>query len=443
VSRTLGGLALVVLWPWLVTPAAGVDPRPGEASAGGVSRPNVVLIIGDDHAWTDFGFMGSPEARTPAIDRLASEGLTFTRGYVTTALCSPSLATLLTGLHPHQHGITGNDPAPGLDRDAWLTRFLEHPMLPQLLADAGYRTLHTGKFWIREPAAVGFTDGMGATDRHGGRALAIGRDTMQPIDDFLDAAVAEDRPFFVWYAPFLPHTPHNPPQRLLDRHAAVADEDHRRYLAMIEWLDETCGHLLDGLEARGVADDTVVIYLSDNGWNAFGKSFPYENGVRTPLIVRWPRRVQPRLERERLAENIDVVPTILAAAGVPVPEGLPGVNLLDDEAVAARKTIFLANYAHDMADPDDPAASLWTRSCIHGWWKLLAWVEDPPEVKPSLGGWQHKDPAAMRELYDLEADPHETRNLAAERPELVRELEALLDAWWTPQRAVNPGPPGR
>ena len=91
-----------------------------------------------------------------------------------------------SGLHPHQHGITGNDPVKGLDREAWLDRFFTHPMLPRMLADAGFLTLHTGKYWMRQPAAAGFTDDMGATDRHGGKALAIGRETMQPIDDFLE-----------------------------------------------------------------------------------------------------------------------------------------------------------------------------------------------------------------------------------------------------------------
>jgi uncharacterized sulfatase len=396
-------------------------------------RPNVLLIIGDDHAWTDYGFMGSTAVRTPHIDRLAAEGLAYTRGYVTTALCSPSLATLLTGLHPHQHGITGNDPVKGLDREAWLDRFFTHPLLPRILADAGYLTLHTGKYWMRQPAAAGFTDDMGATDRHGGKALAIGRETMQPIDDFLDRAGRAEKPFFVWYAPFLPHTPHTPPARLLERYADVADLPERRYLAMVEWFDETVGHLMTGLDRRGIAENTLVILLADNGWRAFGKSSPYENGVRTPIVLRWPARVKPRIDRESLAGNIDIVPTILAATGVPAPQGLPGIDLLDAGAVAARDTLFLANYAHDMASPAEPDKSLWSRSCIQGSWKLVSWRPDPPEIKPSLGAWQHKDPEAMQELFDLAADPHETKNLATAQPERVRDMQMRLDTWWNPE----------
>ena len=108
-------------------------------------QPNIVLIISDDHAWTDYGFAGHPHAKTPNIDRLAAEGLTYTRGYVTTAICSPSLATMLTGLYPHQHGITGNDPHQGQNRADWIDPFFKKPQLPRLLTDAGYMTLHTGK----------------------------------------------------------------------------------------------------------------------------------------------------------------------------------------------------------------------------------------------------------------------------------------------------------
>ena len=108
-------------------------------------QPNVVLIISDDHAWTDYGFAGHPHAKTPHIDRLAAEGLTFTRGYVTTAICSPSLATMLTGLYPHQHGITGNETIRGKNRADWSEPLFNNPQLPRLLAVAGYLTLHTGK----------------------------------------------------------------------------------------------------------------------------------------------------------------------------------------------------------------------------------------------------------------------------------------------------------
>ena len=405
--------------------------------------PNVVLIISDDHAWTDYSFTGHRHARTPQIDQLAREGLTYTRGYVATAICSPSLATMLTGLPAHRHGITGNDPVvttgddPVAARDRFIEPFLELPQLPRLLKNAGYRTMHTGKFWMRDPALVGFTDHMGPTGRHGGEALAIGRKTMEPINRFLDSSIAQKKPFFLWYAPFLPHRPHNPPARLLKKHADVGDPAKRKYLAMVEWMDETTGELLSMLTDKKVTDNTLVIYLADNGWNDFGKAFPYENGVRTPIILRWPNRITPRLDTKDLATNLDLMPTILDACNVGLPKGLPGVNLLDQAAVRKRKEIFLANYAHDMVAADKPQKSLWTRSCIDGNWKLIVWQNPTPAVLPYNGGHRRKTPPLEGtnkdfELFNLAIDPHETKNVAAEYPERVDKMLAALNHWWQP-----------
>ena len=413
-------LSVVFVFAVFVFPATAADSK----------QPNVVLIISDDHAWTDYSFAGHTHARTPNIDRLSAEGLTFTRGYVTTAICSPSLATMLTGLYPHQHGITGNDPVRGQDRADWIEPFFKKPQLPRQLADAGYLTLHTGKYWMKHPSHVGFTDDMGSTGRHGGQALSIGRKSMKPIYDFIDKAQRQKKPFFVWYAPFLPHTPHNPPERLLKKYAAIKNPAKAKYMAMIEWLDETCGDLMEQLNKKGVADNTLVLYLADNGWNEYGKAHPYENGVRTPFIAHWPGKIKPRKDERQLVSNIDIVPTILSAAGIKPPASLPGINLLDEKAVAKRNTIFLSNFAHDMVSATEPEKSLWTRSCIHGKWKLVAWIENPPNVRPWAGGHRHKNPDTNLELFDLLADPHETNNLANAHPEVVRDLASRIDDWW-------------
>ena len=393
-------------------------------------QPNIVLIISDDHAWTDYSFAGHPHANTPNIDKLASEGLTFTRGYVTTAICSPSLATMLTGLYPHQHGITGNDPVPGEDRLKWIDPFFKKTHLPKQLADAGYLTLHTGKFWMGHPDRVGFTDDMGSTGRHGGQALAIGRKSMKPIYNFIDKASEQGKPFFVWYAPFMPHTPHNPPERFLKNYSDIKNKSKAKYLAMIEWFDETCGELMGQLKKKGVADNTLVLYIADNGWNDYGKAHPYENGVRTPIIAHWKGKLEPRMDKRRLVSNIDVVPTILSAANIQIPSFLSGINILDDLALSNRDTIFLSNFSHDMVSPSDPVKSLWTRSCVHGKWKLVSWIDNPPQVRPWGGGHRHKNPDANLELFDILADPYETKNLAASHPEIVRDLVARIDNWW-------------
>lgn len=206
-----------------------------EAYAAENTKPNFVVIISDDQAYHDFGFMGHKEIQTPHLDRLAEQSLVFTRGYVTTALCAPSLATMLTGQYPHTHGWTGNDPAKEIGgwakRGKWIAKFGQSPQLPALMAEAGYLSLHTGK-----------------------------------------------------------------------------------YYAMVDWLDETCGDLLGHLDEKGLSDNTVVLFICDNGWphgdsgyrGHVGKQTPWEQGVRAPIMIRWPGKVEAAREEIRLASNVDL-----------------------------------------------------------------------------------------------------------------------------------------
>ena len=188
-------------------------------------KPNIVLILSDDQAWTDYGFMGHPKIQTPHLDKLAKESLTFTRGYVPSSLCCPSLASVITGLYPHQHKITSNDPPipqgmkprqfqasaafkEGRDQ---ANRYMDAlPTLPKLLVKDGYLALQTGKWWQGDYKHGGFTHGMTKGGRHGDAGLDIGRKTMQPIYDFIGEAKQAQKPFFVWYAPMMPHDPHTP-----------------------------------------------------------------------------------------------------------------------------------------------------------------------------------------------------------------------------------------
>lgn len=174
------------------------------AATAWAAPPNVVLIISDDQAWTDFGFMKQAPVRTPHLDRLAARSAVFRRGYVPTSLCRPSLATIITGLYPHQHGITGNDPPPGTDRTALLKHIRAVPTLPRLLAAKGYRSFQTGKWWEGNYSEGGFTAGMTHGDpKHGGRhgdlGLHIGREGLKPIFDFINSC--GESPYFLWYAP--------------------------------------------------------------------------------------------------------------------------------------------------------------------------------------------------------------------------------------------------
>jgi len=253
---------------------------------------------------------------------------------------------------------------------------------------------------------------------------------MKPIYDFIAKAQSQSKPFFVWYAPFLPHTPHTPPERLLAKYKdKTANLGQAKYFAMCEWLDETCGELLKHIDDKGLRDNTVVIYLSDNGWSQGVAGFRgskqtlWEQGVRQPIMIRWPGQAEPRRDEEHLTSNIDIAPTILAAAGLSVPATMAGINLLDDWATAARKAIFLEDFAHNMAAPDAPGKTLEARGVISGNWKLL--VTQAPAKAGSRPGTEEY-------LFNLKKDPKEVENLASANRRKVEELMKVLNEWWNP-----------
>ena len=417
------------------------------------SPPNILLIISDDQAWTDYGFMGHPAIKTPHLDELARQSILFRRGYVPTALCRPSLLTLATGQYAHRHGVTGNDPSPKYaepdspedrDRRARLISSIDSlDTVPRLLAEHGYLSHQSGKWWEGSYQRGGFTHGMtrGFPEpggRHGDDGLRIGREGLEPIRKFLAEAVSKSKPFFLWYAPFLPHSPHNPPERLLekyrqpDRPLTVA-----KYFAMCEWFDETCGELLGLLDENQVREDTLVIYVTDNGWiqdpespgyAPRSKQTPYEGGIRTPILFSWPGRLAPG-ERSEVISSIDVVPTLLAAAGARVPDNLPGLNLMEQltrQQPIAREAIFGETFAHDIADIDNPEASLLFRWCIAGRWKLLLTYDGEVHRYASTHPRTEKRP----QLFDLLSDPHEQQNLAKDHPEIVAELAGRIADWY-------------
>lgn len=415
-----------------------IEARRDGAVRRSEKRPNVVLIIGDDQHWSDYGFMGSTAVKTPHLDALARQGLVFTRGYVPTSLCCPSLASLITGVLPHRHRITGNEPprpAPGTsvpDRATYVRQVREMvsfidaiPTVPELLRGRGYWCLQTGKWWLGSYRRGGFTHGMTHGDpsrggRHGDHGLTIGRRGLDPIWRFVDEA--GDRPFFVWYAPFLPHTPHNPPKHLLEQYRESSPTLHiARYRAMCTWFDATVGELMAGLEKRGLADDTLFVFTCDNGWiqrpdrggyAPRSKRSPYDGGLRTPIIVRWKGRVAPG-RRDAPVMTTDAVRTILEVTGAPLPEGLPGLDLRNPAATARGRVLTSAVFRHNARDIQRPESNLTHRWAVRDQYKLIVPVGDGPV-----------------QLFDVVADPDERTDLAADRREVVRELTKRLDAWW-------------
>jgi arylsulfatase A-like enzyme len=390
-------------------------------------KPNVILIVADDQGWTDFGFMGHEVVATPHLDKLAGQSATFPFGYVPTSLCRASLATLLTGQFAHQHLICCNDPPDEVDRAKMHPFIKKAPALPRLLKEAGYISLQTGKYWEGHYSNAGFTSGMTTKGRHGDEGLVIGRKTMKPIYDFIDGR--KDKPFFVWYAPMMPHEPHNPPERLLkkyeskDRHIKLA-----KYYAMIEWFDETIGELMAYLDKKELTKNTLVVFVVDNGWiqetgdkkttrgwfAPKSKLSPYDGGLRTPVLLRWPGKTKAA-KYDDLVSTVDIAPTILSACGVKVPESMAGLNLLDvasGKGALKRKAVFGEIFEHTAKDIDKPGVNLTHRWVREGDWKLIVPVKGKVE------------------LYDVKRDPFEKENVANKEKVRVEGLTKTLDAWW-------------
>ncbi|WP_136482906.1 sulfatase-like hydrolase/transferase [Cognatitamlana onchidii] len=404
--------------------------------------PNIVFILSDDQSWTDYSFMGDENIETPRIDQFASESLTFTQSYVPTPLCSPSLATIITGLYPKDHGILGNDKVYDRvkgDRKASqknraeaykpiISAFEKQTTLPDMLKEKGYLSFQTGKWWHGNHKIGGFDDGMTHGDpnrggRHGDYGLEIGRKGLDTINSYVDLALKEKKPFFLWYAPFLPHRPHTPPQRLLDKYLKKTDSEHlAKYWAMCEWFDETCGQLFDMFEEKGLTENTLFVYVCDNGWRQDptksgymkdSKRAPYDMGIRTPIMYKWKGKITPKMDKSTITSSIDMVPTVLDILGIEKPENLPGLSVLDEKALAERKGIFGEVYAHDF---DTIENSMFYNMAIFPPYKII--IPDPVRKKNEVV-----------QLFNITEDPFEKNNIAESHPEIVEELTAKITAF--------------
>ncbi|TNJ44963.1 sulfatase-like hydrolase/transferase [Tamlana fucoidanivorans] len=400
--------------------------------------PNIVFILSDDQAWTDYSFMGHEHIDTPRLDQFASESLTFTQSYVPTPLCSPSLATIITGLYPKDHGILGNDKVyergniRGKERtEAYkpvISAFEKQTTLPDMLKEKGYLSFQTGKWWHGNHRVGGFDYGMTHGDperggRHGDFGLQIGRKGLDTINSYLNLAAKEKKPFFLWYAPFLPHQPHTPPQRLLDKYLSKAPTEYvAKYWAMCEWFDETCGQLFDLIEAKGQMENTLFVYVCDNGWvqepdkNTYvktSKRAPYDLGIRTPIMYKWKGKIAPKMDNKTITSSIDMVPTVLGILGIEKPANLHGVSVLDEETLAERKGVFGEVYAHDF---DTIENSMFYNMAIFPPYKII--IPDPVRKKDEVV-----------QLFNIEVDPFEQHNLADANPDIVADLTAKITAF--------------
>ena len=404
-------------------------------------RPNFVFLFADDMGWNDVGFNGRKSWSTPNLDRLAAQGTVFTRWYVGMPLCAPSRACLLTGKYNIHNGVTSNS----ADLPA------SEVTLAEALAPLGYTSVLYGK-WHRgqlpdgsftHPLDQGFRETFGFLDakhawEHFPEFLYRGRDKV-PVrgytaDLFADEAIRflrshGERPFFL-YVPFIePHFYIESPQDDLALYKGkFAEKDpskpyNAHYAAMIHRLDAAIGRILQALDETGLAQNTIVIFTSDNGAtfeagnqgasNFHDSNHPFrgqkrsleEGGIRVPGLVRWPGRVPAGRKFDQPVHMIDVFPTLLAAAGgVPDPAWkVDGLNLLEvwmGKAPMPERTLFWEWKAegYDM------------RAAMRGDFKLL-------------------DISGSRFLYNVRQDPGERRTVAAEYPELFKRLRQELESW--------------
>jgi len=447
----LGGGAAACALPrtaWAEREAAGTPvPRPARDKPLRRARgkPNIVLIVADDLGWNNVGYHGGA-ARTPNIDRLAREGVELDR-FHSAPLCSPTRAGLMTGRHPLRFGIGCSVITP------WRKHGIpaEERILPEVLARAGYRRRgcvgkwHLGHSHVRyHPLSRGFTHFYGCyngaldyftrrregqTDWHRGHRPA--RETGYTTHLISKEAAAfvrsspADEPFFLYVPYTAPHSPLQAPEKYLAMYGELPEKP-RAYAAMVTAMDEGIGGILSALDAKGVADDTFVLFFSDNGAGIGGDNKPlrggkasvFEGGVRVPAVARWPNGgVRGGGKVACPMGFIDVLPTLMRIAGVADHGGRPldGVDVLD---AMARKS----------AGPERPWYSYvgyGTKDQLavtEGEWKLI--YVGPRILKtpdPRTGGAVH--------LFRIREDPNETTDLADKHPEVVRRLLAKVKTY--------------
>ncbi len=417
------------------------------ASLHAADKPNIVLIFADDLGINDLGCYGRKDQRTPNLDKLATQGIRFTSAYCAQPICSPSRAALMTGKCPARLHITNFLPG----RADAPTQKLKQPriegQLPleewtiaELLKGAGYATGLFGKWHLggaeHSPTAQGFDEVLmppGNTkpsDVEGGKGeYAI----TAAAEKFMEAN--KERPFFCYVPHNNPHIPLGAKPELIEKNAASY---HPTYAAMIETLDDTVGRMMAKVEALGLTEKTIFIFTSDNGglhclefpgtpathntpFRA-GKGYLYEGGLREPLIVRWPGTVKAGSETAEPVVLTDLVPTLLLSAGVDPAktvgplDGVDITKLLRGEKMSQRALFWhFPNYTNQGGRPAGAVRD--------GQWKLVEQYED--------GGV---------ELFDLNTDIGETKNVAADQPKITDDLKKKLADWRTSVGAQMPVP---
>jgi arylsulfatase A-like enzyme len=418
------------------------------AAAGtSTAKPNVVFYLTDDMGWADPSCYGNTAVKTPNIDRLAAEGVRFTQFYCASPICSPSRTGFTTGMFPARWNITdylhdraGNRRSECAD---WLD--LKAPTLARALQQAGYATAHIGKWHMgggRDvndapwPEQYGFDEswttweGMGPSiekDFPGIKAYARTEKFVDKAIDFIKRH--KDRPFYLNLWPNEVHDPHIPDPEFRAKYDDAINGE-ANFDAVLDKYDKQLGRLLDFLQAEGLADNTIVVFASDNGPNPpFAKHRRtgglrgmkwslHEGGIRMPFIVRWPARIPPgKVDAVTVSGAVDLLPTVCALAGVAAPKDVA----LDGEDLGAAW----------LGTPVQRTKPLfWEYGRNQGFIKPQE-ADRSPNVAMRDGKWKlliNADGTDMQ-LYDIEADARETANLAGEQPAIAGRLSEQALAW--------------
>jgi len=459
--------------------AALALPRSRASGAPPKDRPNVVLILIDDMGWTDVACYGSKYYETPNIDRLAAGGMKFTNGYAACAVCSPTRAAVMTGRYPARLGVTdwirarfqgGAIPADKKNPSGYtggknqrvlcpqnaLWMELDEITIAEALKPAGYTSCHIGKWHLgpdaQYPDRQGFDVNIGGCDygqppsyfdpyknpRQGQIPTIKPRKEGEYLTDReADEAVGfitkhSKRPFFLYMAHYAVHTPIQARKDLVEKYKAKTPTNQKNptYAAMVHSVDDAVGRIMAALEGCGVAENTLVIFTSDNGGllgptnNAplrSGKGYPYEGGIREPLIVRWPRVVKAGTTCDVPVTSVDYFPTVCEAAGAGLPKDRP----IDGESIMPllKQTGSLERDAIFWHFPHYRGGVVPYSIIRAGDWKLIKRYD-----------------AKTYELFNLKDDLSETTDLADREADVVKRLDARLVAHLKAANAKMPKP---
>jgi arylsulfatase A-like enzyme len=440
---------LILLFLFASVFACNTEPE-AEQSEETKALPNVVLLVGDDQGYPYFGFMGADYVETPNMDKLAASGTLFTDGYVPQNHCRPSLQTLMTGTLPVDYvneveQMIAEKAIPDTAKADFRFHAMQHfSTIPRILAKHGYRSFQGGKWWEFNYQNGGFDEGMtkGWTKEDqkkddwflkfmGGEGTELARATMQPVYDFIDGN--KEQPFFIWFAPELPHYPFDAPDKYYNIYKDKdMTESAKRYYANCTWFDDGVGELMRYLKEQGEFENTLFVYVNDNGWEQEpdqefrhdslrwhnggdkGKLSVYDQSFRTPIIFSWKDKIEAGAKSSALMHSADIPATILDYLDIPVPEDFFGKSyrpIVDGKAKTDRDIIM--GRATQMRSEEDMMGMK-----IEAYWaRTNDWFFKWNLTTETIG------------LYDMKNDPRNDNNLATANPKIVSDFQNKMMAW--------------